>query len=53
MTPAEYKKAEAFLILKYSTVGNAIDHWLDTDEEEEGFDMMDFYLAQPPKDRTE
>lgn len=49
MTKTEYDQAEAFLIVKYGSVEKAIDIWLEMDEEEDGFDMMTFFLMQPAK----
>lgn len=52
MTDAEYKKAESFLILKYGSIPDAIDRWLemshDVDSSEE-YDMLELFLWQTAK----
>jgi len=51
MSEEQYKKAEVVLILKYGSINNAIDFWLEADEDEdsEEFSMLEFFLAQPAK----
>ena len=51
MTEKEYDQAETVLILKYGSVEKAINHWLETEVEDEEFDMLDFFLSQPAKHR--
>jgi hypothetical protein len=51
MTQDEYNRCKTILILKYGCVASAINNWLETDEETDGIDMLEFYFAQPPKER--
>ena len=48
MSEEEYAVAEAFLILKYGTIENAVDVWLESDNDGlDGFSMLDFYIRAP------
>jgi len=48
LSESEYKDAELFLVLKYGSVDNIINSYIEKENDEADYDMMTKYLSYAP-----
>jgi len=53
LTEAEYKETEIFLLLKYGSIDNIVETYIEKENDETDFDLMTNYLSFYFKDSKE